>query len=445
VNIIHTILDLRWFILVLGILIFVHELGHFMMARRIGVRVLTFSLGFGPKLLSFRRGDTEYCVSLIPLGGYVKMAGENPEDSRTGASDEFMSKTKWQRFQVLVMGPIMNLGLAFLVMALVLYQGAQVPAYEQQPVVVGELEDPSVAKAAGVLVGDHIVTVDGTKVDTWEQFFVAVSGKAKRELSLGIDRGGQHIELRMVPSAEGKYEIGDIGARPERHPQIVAPNPGSPAEAAGLKPGDVVLAAAGEKNVSRDRLVALIKASGGHPIVLEIRRNGSVQQVTVTPRPMGDTLIIGAQLSGEEQTTIDPGPLEALKLSAVQNWTWGRQIVQTLGGLLTRSTSVKQLMGPVAIADLSGTAAQQGWVSLFSLMAMISLNLGLLNLMPIPVLDGGHIAILAMEGVSRREFSMKVKEKMLLAGFVLLLMLMTTVIYNDLTRIRWIERLMPWR
>jgi regulator of sigma E protease len=249
----------------------------------------------------------------------------------------------------------------------------------------------------------------------------------------------------MVPSAEGKYEIGDIGARPERHPQIVAPNPGSPAEAAGLKPGDVVLAADGEKNVSRDRLVALIKASKGHPIVLDIKRNGSVQQVTVTPRPMGDTLIIGAQLSGEEQTTIDPGPLEALKLSAVQNWTWGRQIVQTLGGLLTRSTSVKQLMGPVAIADLSGTAAQQGWVSLFSLMAMISLNLGLLNLMPIPVLDGGHIAILAMEGVSRREFSMKVKEKMLLAGFVLLLMLMTTVIYNDLTRIRWIERLMPWR
>ena len=433
------------FVFVLGVLIFVHELGHFLAARRIGVRVLTFSLGFGPKLLAFTRGDTEYCISAIPLGGYVKMAGENPEDARSGAADEFLSKTKWQRFQVLVMGPIMNLGLAFLVMALVLYQGAQVPAYEQQPVVVGELENPSVAKTAGVLVGDHIVTVDGTKVDTWEQFFVAVSGKAKRELTLGIERGGQHVDLRMVPSAEGKYEIGDIGARPERHPQIVAPNPGSPAEAAGLKPGDVVLAADGEKNVSRDRLVALIKASKGHPIVLDIKRNGSVQQVTVTPRPMGDTLIIGAQLSGEEQRTVDPGPLEALKMSAVQNWTWGTQIVQTLGGLVTRTTSVKQLMGPVAIADLSGTAAQQGWVSLFSLMAMISLNLGLLNLMPIPVLDGGHIAILAMEGVSRREFSMKVKEKMLLAGFVLLLMLMTTVIYNDLTRIRWIEKLMPWR
>src|SRR5512145_2792185 len=125
------------FIFVLGVLIFVHELGHFLMARRIGVRVLTFSLGFGPKLLSFKRGDTEYCVSAIPLGGYVKMAGENPEDTRTGASDEFLSKSKWQRFQVLVMGPVMNLAFALVVMALVLYQGAQVPAYDSRPAVVG--------------------------------------------------------------------------------------------------------------------------------------------------------------------------------------------------------------------------------------------------------------------------------------------------------------------
>src|SRR4051812_16280698 len=138
------------------------------MARRIGVRVLTFSLGFGPKLLAFTRGDTEYCISAIPLGGYVKMAGENPDDARSGAPDEFLSKTKWQRFQVLVMGPIMNLGLAFLVMAVVLYQGAQVPVFEQEPVIVGALENASAAKAAGVQVGDHIVSVDGVDVDTWE-------------------------------------------------------------------------------------------------------------------------------------------------------------------------------------------------------------------------------------------------------------------------------------
>jgi regulator of sigma E protease len=433
------------FVFVLGVLIFVHELGHFMMARRIGVRVHTFSLGFGPKLLSFRRGDTEYCISAIPLGGYVKMAGENPDDARSGAPDEFLSKTKWQRFQVLVMGPVMNLALAFLVMALVLYQGAQVPAFEQEPVIVGSLAEGSVAKAAGVLPGDHIVRVDGKPVDTWEQFEMAVVGKAKREVTFTIDRGGRPVEVRVVPSAQGKYEIGEVGILPVMHPQIRGITRDSPAQTAGLQTEDVVLTAAGEKGISNTRLVEIIKANEGKPIVLEIKRHGAIQSVTVTPRNIGGIVMIGAQLSAWELRTVEPGPLEALKMSAVQNWTWATMIVQTLGGLFTHSTSVKQLMGPVAIADLSGTAAEQGWVALFNLMAMISLNLGLLNLMPIPVLDGGHIAILAMEGVSRREFSLKVKEKMLLAGFVLLLMLMVTVIYNDLTRIQWIQKLIPWR
>ena len=149
------------FVFVLGVLIFVHELGHFLMARRIGVRVLTFSLGFGPKLFGFRRGDTEYCISAVPLGGYVKMAGENPDDVRTGASDEFLSKSKWQRFQVLVMGPVMNLALAVLVMAIVLYQGAPAPAFEQQAVIVGSATDHSTGKAAGIQPGDRILSIDG--------------------------------------------------------------------------------------------------------------------------------------------------------------------------------------------------------------------------------------------------------------------------------------------
>ncbi len=167
------------FVFVLGVLIFVHELGHFLMARRIGVRVLTFSLGFGPKLFAFRRGDTEYCISAIPLGGYVKMAGENPEDNRTGAPDEFLSKSKWQRFQVLVMGPVMNLVLALVVMALVLYQGAPVPAFDQQPPVIGSFVEGSVAQAAGVRVGDRVVAVDGSDVGTWDQFAMAIVSKAE--------------------------------------------------------------------------------------------------------------------------------------------------------------------------------------------------------------------------------------------------------------------------
>jgi regulator of sigma E protease len=436
------------FVFVLGVLIFVHELGHFLMARRIGVRVITFSLGFGPKLVGFRRGDTEYCISAVPLGGYVKMAGENPDDARTGASDEFLSKSKWQRFQVLVMGPVMNLTLAVVVMAIVLYQGAPAPAFVTQPPLIGSMIDQSAMKAAGIQPGDRIVSVDGEPVGTWEDFLNAMASKSKQQVSVRVDRAGKALDLTFVAAGAGKYDLvnlDSLGILPVMHPQITSLQHDAPGYEAGLRPGDVVMAAAGERDVVNKRLIELIKANEGQPITLEIKRNGAIQQVTVTPRRIGDTVIIGAQLNAFELRTIEPGPFEALKMSLATNWTSSKMIFQTLGGLFTRRTSVKQLMGPVAIADLSGMAAEQGWLQLFSLMAMISLNLGLLNLMPIPVLDGGHIAILALESVSRRDFSMKVKEKMLLAGFVLLLMLMVTVIYNDLTRIQWIEKLMPWR
>src|SRR6516164_7123080 len=196
------------------------------MARRIGVRVLTFSLGFGPKLINVKRGDTEYCISAIPLGGYVKMAGENPEDQRTGASDEFLSKGKWQRFQVLVMGPVMNLLLALVVMAVVLFQGAQVPAYEQQAVVIGSFADKSVGAQAGLKLGDRIATVDGKPVDNWDEFGTVIITKAKRDVSLGIVRGGKPLQISVVPSAQGKYELGDIGVLPVIHPQIEEIVPG---------------------------------------------------------------------------------------------------------------------------------------------------------------------------------------------------------------------------
>jgi regulator of sigma E protease len=461
------------FLFVLGVLIFVHEFGHFIMARRIGVRVITFSLGFGPKLLTFRRGDTEYCISAIPLGGYVKMAGETPEDARTGSSDEFLSKSKWQRFQVLVMGPVMNLALAVIVMALVLNQGAKVPVFEDLPVVLGGVASGSVAQAAGLQAGDRVISVDDKQMSTWNQFYMAIATRANRPVRLTIDRQGQRIERQVVPAAVDRFETGAIGVLPVTHPQISVVNEGQPAHESGLRGGDIVLAAAGEANLagppndirvplgqpvadivladavakrSWDRLIEVIQAHDGRPLALELQRGDSRLTVTVTPRVLDGRPRIGAQIASLEVKTVEPGPIDAVKLSLKQNWEWTTLIFETLGGLFTRQTSVKQLMGPVAIADLSGSAAaQESWIPLFQLMAMISLNLGLLNLMPIPVLDGGHIAILALEGVSRRDFSMHVKEKMLLAGFVLLMMLMVTVIYNDLMRIQWIERLVPWR
>jgi regulator of sigma E protease len=343
------------------------------------------------------------------------------------------------------MGPIMNLVLALVVMAVVLYQGAQLPAYEQQPVVVGTFTENSPAQKAGLQIGDRITTIDGKAIPNWEQFSVAISTKAKREVAIGYERGGKPINTTIVPDAIGKFEIGDIGVQPLVHPQIDAVNPGEPAQEAGLQPGDIVLAAGGQQGVTYDGLLAMIKAHAQQPVPMTIRRGDATLQIPVTPRMIGDKVMIGAQIHAYETRTVEPGPIEAVQLSVQKNWEWTRLIVQTLAGLFTRETSVKQLMGPVAIADLSGSAAHAGWIPLFSLMAMISLNLGLLNLMPIPVLDGGHIFILALEGLARRDFSMKVKEKMLFAGFVLLLMLMVTVIYNDLMRIQWIEKLVPWR
>jgi regulator of sigma E protease len=443
------------FLFVLGVLIFVHELGHFLMARRIGVRVLTFSLGFGPKLVNIKRGDTEYCISAIPLGGYVKMAGENPEDSRTGAPDEFLSQGKWQRFQVLVMGPIMNLALALVVMALVFYQGAQEPAFQRQPVEIGSFQSNSVAQAAGLKPGDRIISVDGKPVENWDQFSMLIVGKAKRQVAVGYVRDGRAAEALMVPLAQGKYEMGDVGVLPRIRPEIDEVFPGQPAAQAGLRQRDVILAVGDRENIQYDPLIDLLRTSPDTPLKFTIKRDGAIQTLTITPHYLGTTAkvngvdkpvaTIGARILPWETITVNPGPVEAVKLSAQKNWEWASLIVQTLKGLFTRETSVKQLMGPVAIADLSGAAAEAGWISLFTLMAMISLNLGLLNLMPIPVLDGGHIFILALEGLARRDFSMKVKEKMLIAGFVLLVMLMVTVIYNDLMRIQWIEKLVPWR
>jgi regulator of sigma E protease len=429
------------FLLVLGVLVFVHELGHFLMARRLGVRVLTFSLGFGPKLLRYRRGETEYAISAIPLGGYVKMAGENPDETLTGRPEEFLSRTKWERFLVYIMGPAMNLLLALVVMAFVLYQGAEIPAYESEPAVIGRVLPDSPAQAAGLRPGDQIVAIDETEIPDWEAYGLAIIPKAGREVQIVAVREGRRQRFTVTPVGKTKYEIGDIGIHPKINPQIAAVTTGSPAEAAGLKKGDVILAIDGVRDVRNDELIQRIRAAADTPVTLRIRRDGQVREIPVTPR----NNVIGVQLSPYETRTIDPGPLQAIGMSFQRNWEWTKLIFSTLVGLFTRETSVKQLMGPVGIAGISGEAAQLGWMPLLNLMAMISLNLGLLNLMPIPVLDGGHIAIMALEGAARRDFSMRVKERLLLAGFVVLMALMVTVIYNDLTRVQWIERLMPWR
>ncbi|MGE0443677.1 MAG: RIP metalloprotease RseP [Vicinamibacterales bacterium] len=438
------------FLFVLGVLVFVHELGHYLAARRVGVRVLVFSLGFGPKLLKTTRGDTEYCISAIPLGGYVKMAGESPDDPRSGAPDEFMSKSKWQRFQVLIAGPAMNVILAVVVLAIVLAQGAQVPAYQDEPPVVGAVEEDSPAARAGIQPGDRILTVAGREVDTWDRLFLEIGTRASQNVAVTLLRDGRTMAVNVTPVPQSRFEIGDIGVQPDVQPFFPRLNPGEPADRAGFKAGDTIVAVDGKRITSGRGLIAVIAANPNTQITMTVLRDGTELQVPVTPTLGGCTGVasnvgcIGASIS-EPTKTFQPGPWEAVMLSVERNIEGSGLIFRTLGGLFVGQTSIKQLQGPVAIAQLSGESAQLGWIALFSLMATLSLNLGLLNLLPIPMLDGGHILIMGLEGIARRDFSMAVKEKMLLAGFVLILMLMVTVIYNDLTRVSWLEQLMPWR
>jgi regulator of sigma E protease len=438
---------------VLGVLVFVHELGHFLAAKRVGIRVLKFQLGFNPTVLSVRRGDTEYGIGALPLGGYVKMAGESPEEVERDErgqlvrrSDEFLSKSKWERFQVLIMGPVMNILLALVLTAVVLYQGVEKGAYEDQPPVVGVVAAGSPASKSDILPGDRIIAVAGRDVDTWEQFLIAVGSKPNREVEIKLLRNGLEATRKVTPAVVGqsRFEFGDIGVLPGVHPHVRSVQSGGAAEKAGLKTDDVVVSVNDQPITFNYQLKEAIAKHPDEQITLKLLRAGQPLTLQATPAKNGKEGLLGIGI-GDETVKIKPGVGEAIQISVQKNIEYARLIFQTLWGLVTRETSPKQLMGPVAIAQLSGESAQLGWIALFTLMASISLNLGLLNLMPIPVLDGGHIFIMALEGIARRDFSVRVKEKMLLAGFVVILMLMVTVIYNDLTRISWIERLMPWR
>ena len=422
------------FLFVLGVLIFVHELGHFLVARWYGVRVLTFSLGFGPKLLSLRRGDTEYCVSAVPLGGYVKLAGETVQDDRQGAPDEFLSKSKWIRFQVYLAGPVMNIVLAIVVLTFVLARGADVPLYRSGAPLIGSVAAGSAAEQAGLRVGDRIISIDGKETPTWDSLDMAVVPKANRQLTLAVDRQGQRLEVPITPDSEGRYQLGTIGIGPTLRPQVIQVTPESPAERAGLRRGDVVLAVNGQRGLVRDKIVEQFQQNPGKPVELEVERDAR-EIATISVTPDSSTALIGVIIYDFEVRRVDPTLAEAFVLSLKDNWASTVLIGQTLRGLFTREVPMNQLMGPIAIADLSGSAARLSLTALFQFMAMISLNLGLINLLPVPVMDGGQIAILALEGAARRDMSMRVKERILLAGAALIVLLMMTVIYNDIARL----------
>jgi regulator of sigma E protease len=338
--------------IVLGVLVLVHEWGHFIVAKLCGVRVDVFSIGFGKRLWGVKRGDTDYRVSALPLGGYVRMAGDNPVEERTGAPYEFLSRPRWQRFLIAIAGPAMNI----LVTLLIFWGIFSFVSIPYLPPTIDQVQAGSAADKGGLKAGDAILSIDGKAVKTLAE---------------------------------------SIGA---------------------------------------------IRSSDGSPIQFLVGRNGKNLSVTVSPlyekAPDGKmNWMIGATIFEAQESRAPEGLIGGARHAGRETIYDTRQIGQVLVGLFDGKVSVHDLAGPVGIVQLSGEAAKSGPMTLLELTAVISLNLGLLNLLPIPILDGGHVLMLAIEGLLRRELSLTFKERFVQVGLVFLLSVFAFVMYSDILRV----------
>ncbi|MGH9465953.1 MAG: RIP metalloprotease RseP [Terriglobales bacterium] len=445
----HILVDTVAVAVVLGVIVFVHELGHFLAAKIFGVRVETFSLGFGKRLLGFTAGATDYRISLLPLGGYVRMAGENPMDQPTGNPDEFLSKPRWQRFIIAVAGPFMNVVLAI---------GLLVPVYMRefphdpvmdQPAVIAQVQPGSPAAKAGLQPRDRIVSMDGTSNPDWQTVFLKTAVSVDHSLPLTVERDGRRISLSITPVPDGNDNPPYVGVAPEQATRFGEINRGSPASRAGLRPGDCVLAVDGHAVLDPGNLVAQIQAAqpplklaklgaAGNTISLTVARQGKTLLLPVTPTLATNQgkrqWMIGAAFTND--VTYQQLPFgEALHHSLQDNRRYSVVILDLVGKLVSHKASIQTLEGPVGIASVTGEAARAPTLlPLFSVTSLISLNLGILNLLPIPVLDGGMILFLFIESILRHDVSVRIKERVYQAGFAFLLILMTVVVYNDIVR-----------
>ena len=434
------VFDISWLgnviamIIMLGVLILIHELGHFAAAKWFGVTVKTFSIGFGKKLFGFTRGGTEYKVALIPLGGYVALLGEDGEDADPDDSGNLNAKPRWQRFIILVMGATLNIVLAFLLFSFVnMFQRAE-PLWKSTAPVVGHVDPSSPAFVADMKTGDRIVSFDGQRLKTWDEFHLLVATNPDREVPLVVEREGKLITLEPRLITKGRDEGGYLGAFPLEEIRIRSVTAGSPAESAGLKPGDIVTVLDGKRIVrGLDQFIPMIQNAEKPELQLLVNRNGTELSLTITPEGEPGSRKIGV---GTEV------PYRIVKLPAGQAFVQGAADVKrftvltfdVLGKLLTGRLSLKSISGPVDIARISGEAARAGFIPFIYIMALISLQLGIFNLLPIPMLDGGWITILIFEAIRRRDFSVRLKERITTVGFVLLVTLMVVVVISDILK-----------
>lgn len=431
------------FIVVLGVIIFVHELGHFLTAKAFGMRVFIFSFGFGRRLVGFKWGDTDCRLSLFPLGGYVKLEGE-PEDhlsedtSQRGDARDFATRPRWQRFLVYLAGPFMNAALTISVLTAFHMIGFGVDAALYDRPVVGAVEAGSPAEGAHLQPGDEILAIDGHRVATWEDALYKIWIRPDAPVALRVRHAGKESDVRLVSTSTGPEKAGKIGVTPLVRIGTVVP--GSAAEAAGLRPDDGLLRVSGEPIRSFGDVPPLVQASKGQPLQLELLRDGRVVELAATPRetPSGVQLGIGAKTVVKRFAL-----LRSVKESTLWSWAQTKLTFETLGRLVTGRLSPKSMMGPLGIAKASGEKAREGPGSLFFLIAIISLQVGILNLFPLAPLDGGHLAIIAAEGLIRRDFSLAVKGWIMNAGALVIFLLIGVVLYSDLSKTSWLGRYLP--
>ncbi|MGA2963118.1 MAG: RIP metalloprotease RseP [Candidatus Korobacteraceae bacterium] len=424
---------------VLAVMILVHEWGHFAAAKLFGVRVEVFSIGFGKRLLGFRRGDTDYRISAIPFGGYVKMSGESPLDQRAGTPDEFMSHPRWQRVVIALAGPFMNILLAVGLLTWVFMVHYEHPLYLDQAAVVGWIAPGSAAEKAGIQPGDKIIQIGSTKNPDWEYVFSKVMISPHSPVELVIQRGDQQLQKTVFPDVFGKEQLGDAGFVAQQPFTVTQMEPSMPAAKSGMQIGDDIVAADRVPVRSTQSLSHLLQQTKNNPVLLTVMRKGQQLDLTVTPQ-------LTTSDDGQKvyrigiismPVRIDKLPfVQALSHSIDSNQKNSLLILELVKRMMQRRISIKQMEGPIGIARVSGMAAQEkGWTPLMQVMAAISLNLGIFNLFPIPILDGGLILLLLIESVIRRDISQPIKERIYQAAFVCLILFAGMVIFNDIVKV----------
>jgi regulator of sigma E protease len=426
---------------VLGFMILIHEFGHYAAAKLLGVRVEVFSIGFGKRLLGFKRGETDYRISALPLGGYVKMSGENPMDERTGDPGEFLSHPRWHRFIIAIAGPSMNILLAIgLLTGVYVVRGYEYPVFLDQPAVIGWVKHDSPAAAAGLKPGDRIARVDGIDNPTWEQLEPRVWLSANQPLDIVIQRGNETFSRTITPQPVTTSEVGSAGWYPNDPVTVNTLEAGMPAARAGIQQGDRVLAVDGKPLPSIEAMIEQLQESKDKPVDLDVLRDGQQLRFHIQPvlsrteDPNEQRYRIGFS-SRSQMRTIRLSFPQAVSHSLAANRKDSLLILELMKKLVQRKVSIRTISGPIGIAQDAGEAAQaKGWTPLLELTSAISLNLGIFNLLPIPILDGGVIMLLFIESLMGRDISLRIKERVYQAAFVFLVLFAVMVIYNDLAK-----------